>query len=283
MVDCVVIGTGAAGVSAALTLNALKVNFLWIGNKDLSIKIRSAEKIKNFPGLHNVSGEDMKDVFLRQAQSEGIEITDGKVNGVYPTDGGYSILCGKDVYETKTLILATGVEAVKPVSGETEFLGRGVSYCAVCDGFLYKNKKIAVAIESEEELEEVKLLAQYADTVHLICIKKRVECNLDNVIVEDGRLTQIKGDMRVKSVVCGDREINVDGVFILKQAIAADSLVHGLKASGGRIEVDRSGATNLSGIFAAGDCTGRPYQYAKAVGEGNVCAYSVNAYLNSLK
>ncbi len=283
MVDCIVIGAGAAGVSAALTLKALKINFIWLGNKDLSVKIRSAEKIKNYPGLYGVSGGDLKDAFLSQINGEGIEITEDKVNGVYPSDGGYTVLGGKSSYEAKTVILATGVEALKPVKGEAEFLGRGVSYCAVCDGFLYRGKEIAVVIEGEEEFSEVQLLAQYARTIHLFCIKKLDLPAIENVMFEEGRLTEIKGDMRVKSVVCGGREISVDGVFVLKQAIAADNLVHGLKTVGGQVEVARNGATNLAGVFAAGDVTGRPYQYAKAAGEGNVCAYSVNAYLNSLK
>lgn len=283
MYDCIIIGTGVAGVSAALTLKALKINFMWLGSLRLSNKIRSAEGIKNYPGLCNVSGEQLQRAFIEQVENEGLKITDGKANGVYPTDGGYSVLCGKEVYEAKTVILATGVEAVRPVDGEREFLGRGVSYCAVCDGFLYKDKTIAVAVEGAEEAHEVQLLAQYARTVYLFCLKKRVEISADNVKVMEGRLDKIVGDMRVRAVVSGGNELPVDGVFMLKSAVAADSVVHGLKSEGGHVVVDRAGATNLAGVFAAGDITGRPYQYAKAAGEGNVCAYSVNAYLKGLK
>lgn len=284
MVDCAIIGTGAAGVSAALTLKALNKNFIWLGSKELSFKIRGAEKIKNFAGLPSVSGEEMQSAFLKQIEAEGIKITEGKVNGVYPADGGYSVMCGQQVYEAKTVILATGVEAVKPVKGEVEFLGRGVSYCAVCDGFLFKNKVIAVALESADDVHEVELLAGYADTVHLFCLKKKVEVAIENVALEEDRLSEIKGDMRVRAVVTSDgREIPVDGVFMLKQAVGAGNLVHGINTEGGHVVVDRNCATNLAGVFAAGDITGRPYQYAKAVGEGNVAAYSVNAYLNGVK
>ncbi|MDE6790717.1 MAG: thioredoxin reductase, partial [Clostridia bacterium] len=90
MVDCIIIGTGAAGVSAALTLKALKKNFIWIGSKNLSPKIRSAEKIANYPGLPKVSGEEMTAAFLKQIEGEKIEITEGRVNGVYPAEGGFS-------------------------------------------------------------------------------------------------------------------------------------------------------------------------------------------------
>ena len=283
MFDCIIIGTGAAGVSAALTLKALNKNSVWLGNKELSFKIRGAEKVKNYAGLPSVSGGDMQTAFLNQVKAEGIEITEGKVNGVYPSDGGYSVMCGQQVYEGRTVILATGVEAVKPVKGETEFLGRGVSYCAVCDGFLYKGKDIAVAIDSDEEESEVRLLAGYARTVHLFRLKKCREIQGENIVNESGVINEITGDMRVRAVVCGGKEIAVDGVFMLKQSVGADKIVHGLKAEGGHVVVDRALKTNLAGVFAAGDITGRPYQYAKAVGEGNVAAYSVNAYINSIK
>ncbi len=283
MIDCVIIGTGAAGVSAALTLKALNKNFVWLGNKELSFKIRGAEKIKNYAGLPSVSGGGMQSAFLSQIKAEGIEITEAKVSGVYPAYGGYSVMCGQQVYEAKTVILATGVEAVKPVKGEVEFLGRGVSYCAVCDGFLYKGKDIAVAIDSDEEESEVKLLAGYARTVHLFRLKKCRGTEGANIVNESGAISEIVGDMRVRAVVSVGKEIAVDGVFMLKQAVAADKIVHGLKTDGGHVCVDRALATNLDGVFAAGDITGRPYQYAKAVGEGNVAAYSVNAYLNCAK
>ena len=281
MFDCIIIGTGAAGVSAALTLKALKRDFIWIGNPKLSLKINAAEKIKNYAGLYNASGEDMRDAFLRQIEGENIAITEGRVGGVYPVGDGYSVTCGGDVYEGSTVILATGVESVKPVEGETEFLGRGVSYCAACDGFLYRDKVIAVAVEGEEELAEVELLAKYARTVYLFALRKKVSCALPNVQTRAEKFLGVTGDMRVRAVRTDAGELPVDGVFILKGSVAAASLVHGLQSEKGIVTVDRACATNLAGVFAAGDITGRPYQYAKAVGEGNVCAHSVNAYLNA--
>ncbi|MGN1061397.1 MAG: NAD(P)/FAD-dependent oxidoreductase [Candidatus Coproplasma sp.] len=282
MYDCIIIGTGAAGVSAALTLKALKVNFLLIGDKKLSHKIRSAEKIKNYPGLIGVSGEEMSKAFLAQLADAEIEITEGKANGVYPMGESFSVMCGQVTYEGKTVILATGVETIKPVKGETEFLGRGVSYCAVCDGFLYKDKTIAVYCEGEEEIKEVLLLSQYSSKIYLFCPEK-VKADAPNIERVGAVIKEIKGDMRVRAVVGLNGELEVDGVFMLKQSFGADTLVYGLKTEGGAVITDKNQATNLTGVYAAGDCTGRPFQYAKAVGEGNVCAYSVNAYLKSVK
>lgn len=280
MYDCIIIGTGAAGVSAALTLKALKIDFLWLGDKKLSRKIRSAEKIKNYPGLNGVSGEEMQKAFLAQIADEGIEITQAKVNGVYPMGNHFSVMCGQVTYEGKTVIIATGVETIKPVKGEAEYIGRGVSYCAVCDGFLYKDKTIAVYCESNEEIKEVELLAKYASRVYLFCPEK-VKVDMPNVKRVGSIIREMKGDMRIRTVVGESGEFAVDGVFMLKQSFGADTIVYGLKTEGGAVITDRMQATSVAGVFAAGDCTGRPYQYAKAVGEGNVCAYSVNAYLKS--
>ncbi len=283
MFDCVIIGTGAAGVSAALTLKALKRDFVLIGNAGLSQKIRCAERIKNYPGLCSVSGGELSGAFLKQLEAEDIKICADRINGVYPGEGGYTLLGGERSYEAKTVIIATGTETFKPVVGEVEFLGRGVSYCAVCDGFLYKGKTIAVIAESAEDAAEIELLSKYADTVYLFSLNKKIEVKAENVRRVDGRVKSIVGDMRVRAVVYDGGELPVDGVFVLKQSVAADTLAHGLKTKDGIVVTDKSGATNLSGVFAAGDCTGRPFQYAKAVGEGNVCAYSVNAYLNANK
>ncbi len=270
MLDCVIIGTGAAGVSAALTLKLLKRSFVLIGSKNLSAKISGAEKIKNYPGLPSASGKDMQKAILDQLSAEGIEITEVKVNGVYPDENGYKVMCGETMFEAKTVIVASGVERVKPVEGEREFLGRGVSYCATCDGFLYKGKTIAVAAEDGEE-DEVELLKSYADKVYEIPAIK---------------LKKISGGLRADTVEYAEgkdvKALKVDGVFVLKSAVAADSLVHGLKCESGAVAVERDMSTNLKGVFAAGDCTGRPYQYAKAAGEGNVAAHSVNNYLNKL-
>lgn len=283
MFDSIIIGTGAAGISAALTLKQLNKNFLWIGPKNLSFKINSAEKIRNYPGLSSVSGVEMKNAFLKQINDMNIDILDKQVTGVYDLSTHYAVLCGDESYESKTIILALGVESVKPIKGEIELLGQGVSYCATCDGFLYKNKDIAVVATSKEFEGEVKYLASLANKVTFIPIYKDVDVNLENVTILKGMPKSITKENKKLYLDLNNEKIEADGVFMLKSAISPAVLVPGLEAQEGHIVVDRLCNTNLKGVFAAGDCTGRPYQYAKAVGEGNVSAHSVNQYLEKLE
>ena len=279
MYDCIILGTGVAGISAALTLKALKRNFLLVGSRELSAKVASAEKIKNYPGLPSLSGKEFKAALSKQLEEENIEVMDGRATGIYDADGGFFVACGQDMYEGKTIILSTGVETVKPIEGEKELVGRGVSYCATCDGFLYKGKTIAVVCAAKEEEHEVELLAKYASKVYLFALYKNCSVEGENIQKIVGIPKMIKGEGKVSAVEYQGGEIAVDGVFMLKDA-ACDSLYPALKVEGGSVEVGRDMATNVAGIFAAGDCTGRPYQYAKAAGEGNIAAHSVNAYLN---
>jgi thioredoxin reductase (NADPH) len=283
MWDCAIIGTGAAGVSAALTLKALNKNFIWFGSKKLSEKIRCAEKINNYPGLPAVGGQELSQIFLKQVEDMHIEITEKTVTGVYAMGTYYGILCDSEMFEAKTVILTTGVEAVKPVKGELEYVGKGVSYCATCDGFLYKGKTIAVICTSKDFEHEITFLSTLAAKVYLIPLYKEVGVSAQNIERVAGIPVGIEGKEHVEKLLFRDRELDVDGVFMLKAAVTPSVLVGGLKTEEGHVVVNRLCETNLKGCFAAGDCTGRPYQYAKAVGEGNVAAHSVNAYLASNK
>ncbi len=279
MYDCAIIGTGVAGISAALTLKALNKNFIWFGSKKFSDKIGSAEKIRNYPGLSMVSGKEMADAFSAQISAMGIEITEKTVTGVYKMGDFYSVLCNQDMFDAKTVILSTGVESVKPVKGELEFVGRGVSYCATCDGFLYKGKTIFVLCTEKSLEHEIEYLASLAEKVYVTALYKNVSLRAENIQLLSGMPTEIVGGKKAEKVIFRDKELTIDGVFMLKAAVTPSVLTPGLEVENGHVKVDRSCATNLEGCFAAGDCTGRPYQYAKAAGEGNVAAHAVANYL----
>ncbi len=281
MYEVAIIGGGAAGVSAALTLKALQKDFIWFGKKTLSEKIRKAERVRNYPGFPSVKGKDLAAAWSAHTQEMGIVMTEKTVTGVYALGTHFAVLCNQESYEAKTVILATGVEAVKPIVGEEEFLGRGVSYCATCDGFLYKDKTIAIVCTDREYEHEVEYLAGVAKKVYLLPVYKNIGAFADNVEIVRAMPIAVTGEKKVQTLQCKDREIAVDGVFFLKSALTPSALVPGIATENGHIKVDRDCRTNLEGCFAAGDCVGRPYQYVKAAGEGNVAAHAAVAYLSS--
>ena len=280
MYDCIVVGSGVAGVSAALTLKANGKDFLLLGSPELSGKVARVERILNYPGLSAVTGEEFRAALVRQLKGMEISVTDERVTGVYAMNGSFSLLTESgQAFESRTVILTTGVEAVKPVPGETEFVGRGVSYCATCDGFLYKGKTIAVVCTSARFEHEAEYLYKLAGKVYFVPLYKSPADLGEKAEKIVKKPLRIEGGMRVEKLVFDDRELPVDGIFMLKESVSPAVLVGGLETEEGHVRVHRDMSTNLKGLFAAGDCTGRPYQYAKAAGEGNVAAHSACDFL----
>ena len=287
MVDCIIVGSGVAGISAALTLKANGKSFLIFGSPELSEKIAKAEMIRNYPGLSGVTGAQFVSALKAQLVDEKIEIKNEKVGGVYAMKDKFTVLTNdQTAYESRTVILACGVESVKQIDGEESFLGRGVSYCATCDGFLYKGKTIAVFCTSKRLEHEIEYFADIAAKVYLIPMYKDVKVNRDNVEIIRKMPQKIDGAKRVEKISFAvapsqsiPKDIPIDGIFMLRECVSPAILVGGLQMQDGHVVVDRDMSTNLPGCFAAGDCTGRPYQYAKAAGEGNVAAHSVSKYV----
>ncbi len=280
--DAAIIGTGPAGLSAALNLKIHQKNFLWFGTPALSDKINRAEQIMNYPGLPAATGEEMQAAFLRQIEAMDIAVTPVMVNAILPMGTHYALMAATDFYEAKTLILATGVSPASTLTGETDFLGRGVSYCATCDGGLYRGKTIAVVCNNRRFEHEVNYLADLAENVYFFPHYAGATIDRPNVEIVKAKITRIEGDKRVSGLTLGDGStLPVDGIFCLRDAIIPTTLLPGLAIEDGHITVDRRMQTNLPGCFAAGDCTGRPYQYTKAVGEGNVAAHAVIEYLSA--
>ena len=168
--------------------------------------------------------------------------------------------------QAKTLILATGINKSRGIAGETEYLGKGVSYCATCDGMLYRGKNV---------------LADVCASVTYLPLYQPVMYLKENIHLKEGKPQAVLGENgRVSALEVGGEAIPCDGIFFAKNSTAPESLLFGLETDGKNIVVDRAMKTNLPGVFAAGDCTGAPYQIAKAVGEGLVAALSAAAYLD---
>ena len=166
MYDIAIIGTGPAGVSAALTAKNRNKSILLLGRKELSGKVLKSHKILNYPGLPGIAGEDLVKAMQRHLDDMGIEITAEQVTNVYAMGDRFAIQCAKEMYESKTVIIASGVMPGKLLPGEEENLGRGVSYCATCDAALYKGKQAAVIGYSPKEEDEAEFLAEMAEKVN---------------------------------------------------------------------------------------------------------------------
>ncbi len=144
MYDVAIIGSGPAGISAALNLQLHNKSVIWFGTRDLSAKVERSERIANYPGIPMVTGPELNRAFLAQVDGLGLTITEQMVTNITATRRGFMVLGGNDIYDAKTVLLATGAVSGKGLPGEEALLGSGVSYCATCDGFLYRGKTIAV-------------------------------------------------------------------------------------------------------------------------------------------
>ncbi len=284
MYDVAIVGTGVAGASAALNLQLHQKTIVWFGSGKVGGKLSKAERIANYPGIPMIGGAELASRLQTQIEQANLTPTDRMVTNIAVNRNGFMLLGDNELYEAKALILATGAVNAKGFAGEERLLGHGVSYCATCDGFLYRGKTIAVFCGERRYEHEVAYLAELAKTVYLYTPYASDTPELPNVQHLSSPIAEICGEKRVESVRLTDGSCYMlDGVFVLRSAVAPATLCRGLETDGAHIVADRRCATNIRGCFAAGDCTGRPYQIAKAVGEGNIAAHSVLEYLAALE
>ncbi|WP_330652412.1 NAD(P)/FAD-dependent oxidoreductase [Romboutsia timonensis] len=287
--DIAIVGSGPAGLSAAINAKIRNKNIIVFGTESLSNKLIKAPSIDNYLGFYEISGEELREKFQDHLDKMEIEITYKKINNIYAMGDYFALMSGDDMYEATTVILATGVEYGKPIKGEEEFLGKGVGYCATCDAPLYKDKKVAIIGYNKEAKEEANFLNEIASKTYFIPMYKndslmRESNELDNSIeVINDRPVQIKGENLVNKVSFKEKEIDVDGVFVIKDSASPKSLVPGIETEGPHIKVDINMQTSITGCFAAGDCAGKPYSYIKSAGQGQIAAINAVSYLDKLR
>ena len=278
--DIAIVGSGPAGLSAALNAKIRNKSFIIFGDSNLSSKIEKAPKVNNYLGFTLGSGKDLLNSFKEHLDKMGIEIVNERINNIYSMGDYFTLMVNQKMYEARSVILATGTEYTRPLKGEEAFIGRGVGYCATCDAPLYKGKKVTIISYHEEGEQEANFVSELASEVFFIPMYKGDYKLNDNIKVIDGKPIEIVGDSKVSKVLFDDgKELDTDGVFLLKNAVPPTQLVPGLEIEDGHIKVDRLMRTNIKGCFAAGDCVGKPYQYIKSAGEGNVAALSAVSYL----
>ena len=256
--DLLIVGGGPAGLTAAIHARARNTSVLVVTNEPTASPLCKATEMDNYPGLPHVSGLELVERLVKQATDLGAELRQGRVLSLMPMGNMVMASVGTDVVEASAAILAVGVARAVPLAGEERLLGRGVSYCATCDGMFYRNRPIVVAGNAPDLEEETDYL-------------RSIGCQ-----VTEARLPgmEILGETQVSGVRLADgTEIPCDGVFLLRASIAPAQLAPGLDLEDGYIKVDAHMATNLPRVYAAGDCTGQPLQLAKAVGQGQLAAH----------
>ena len=281
--DIAVIGTGPAGISAAITAKIRNKNVLLLGSRELSPKISKAHRIDNYTGLPAVSGAELAERLRAHLDNVGVEITDKQVGAVYTMGDYFALQCGEEMLEATAVIVATGIVQAKPLDGEDSLLGRGVSYCATCDARLYKGKAVAVLGYSADSAEESEFLSEIVDSVLYIPMNDVLPQERPNIRVVREKPLAILGDRSVTALKTDGGEYEIACVFVLRDAVMPDKLISGVETDGPHIKVDLQMRTNIRGLFACGDVAGKPYQYIKAAGQGNIAALSAIGYLNEIK
>ena len=276
--DVLVIGGGPAGLSASINVRARGRSALVVSNPLEENPLWRAEKVDNYLGLPGVTGTELLEQFRRHAEELGADFVLGRVISLMAWNG-FHLTVGSEIYEGETLILAPGVVRQAKYPGETEYLGRGVSYCATCDGMLYRGKPVAVVGRSGDAPREASYLKSLGCQVVYVSPQEPKGLDREIPFVRAGKL-EVRGTDRVSALVADGAELPCEGVFILRDALAPTDLLPDLELRNGAIAVDREMATSLPGVFAAGDCTGGPLQVAKAVGEGHTAGLSAAEYVD---
>lgn len=278
--DIAVIGGGPAGLSAALTGRIRNKQVALFEHRSFSQKLQRAHTVENYLGLPAVSGQDMMRQFADHCLKHQPTLIKEKVMNVFPGVEGFTLLTPDATYEAKSIILTTGVTSATLLSGERELLGRGVSYCATCDGMLYRGRDVAVISYTPEGEQEADFLSEICLNVHYLPQYKQTPQVNANVEVLCSKPLEVNGKQTVEELVTDKGTLKVDGVFILRHSDPVENILPGLELGDGDvIVVQRDMSTNIPGVFAAGDCTGKPWQIAKATGEGLVAVFSAIQYL----
>ena len=282
MYDIAVIGGGPAGLSAAVQVRARNRSVLVVSGDDRDNPVYRSQHIANYLGLPDQRGPELLARFQAHADAMGVRRRPGRVLSVMPMGGWFYLSIGSDVEQARALVLATGVVRANKLPGEAEHLGAGVSYCATCDGMLYRGKPVVVVGKTHGAPGEANWLKEIGCQVTYVSEKEPQGLNQAIPFVKSAR-PEILGEQGVTALRAGDREIPCQGVFILRPSLAPADLLPGLKLEGGYLAVDRSMATSVPGVFAAGDCTGLPLQISKAVGEGQVAGHRAAEYVDKLE
>lgn len=306
--DVVIIGGGPAGLTAGMYAARADLRALMIVGGSTVSQVTITDMIENFPGIPGgINGFELAERLKTQAVGFGLKTASGDVTAVRKTQwgnlDGWEIAAGELRYEALSVIVATGaIWRRLGAAGEERFIGRGVSFCATCDGPFYRNREVAVVGGGDAAIQEAIYLTRFAKKVTVIhrrnrlraarSLQKHAISNEKIAFIWDSVVESIEGEdavrrVRLKNVNTGDlQEISVDGVFIFVGLTPNSAPFRGLidLDQGGYIKVDANMQTSVPGIFACGDCTAKRFrQVVTACGDGATAAYSAQLYIENLK
>ena len=221
--------------------------------------------------------------FKEHAEAMNIKIEEGKVVNILPMGESFMVNINGEIEEAKKVILAMGISKVKELPGEGRLLGIGVSYCATCDGMLYRGKNAIVWDQSKEALEEANYLSSIGVNVSFVSKRPRSGELNESIKYINGTISEVVGSSKVEAVVIGEGNVPADAVFMLRDAVAPTALIEGLETEGNFIAVNKNMETNIEGVYASGDITGKPLQLSKAVSEGLIAAQHAALQIDKIK
>ncbi len=284
MYDVIIIGAGPAGISAGLYTKRANLNVLIIYKEKAGLE--KANLIENYYGFEKgITGTELYQTGIKQAKHLGIDIKKEEVINVQIKENGeYKIITENQSYDSKAVIFATGNKKNVPkIKGIKEFEGKGVSYCAVCDGFFYKNKDISVLGNGKYAISETNELINIAKSITILTNgEKAPEIRADNVKIDTRKVREVRGENKIQEIEFEDNsKIKTDGLFIALGIAGSSEFAKklGIMTNKDKIIVNENMETNIPGIYAAGDCTGGLLQVSKAVYEGTKAGLQAIKYL----
>ncbi|MCL6589331.1 MAG: FAD-dependent oxidoreductase [Firmicutes bacterium] len=282
MYDIAIIGGGPAGLAAAVNARRRNKAAIIAGKENHSSKLIQSHLIDNYLGLPRITGAELAARMRQHAEDLGVVFAKDEVQNIYSDNGKFYLTGRENVIEARAVILAVGVSLGQAIQGEESWIGKGVSYCATCDGMFFKGKTVAMIGYIPEAEGEANFLAEVCAKVYFLPQYKmdQAQASLDpRITILQQKPLAITGTNQVETLQTTKDELALDGVFIERSSLPMDHLMAGLEVVDGFIVTGAGQQTNLPGVFAAGDCTGKPWQINRAVGQGQVAALSAVHFL----
>lgn len=284
--DVIIIGAGPAGITASLYTKRANLNTLVVYYGDSSLE--KARKIENYYGFKNgISGKDLYNEGIKQAENIGVKLKKEEVIKIQMNNSNFIVTTTNNKYVAKSVILATGNKKNKPlIQGIEKFEGKGISYCAICDGFFYRNKIVAVLGNGNYAISELNDLINIANKIILLTNGEVApDVRADNVEINTKKVKELVGEKRLEKVIFADNtNLEIDGIFIAQGVASSSDFAKklGIFLNKDKIVVNENMETNIKGIYACGDCIGGTLQISKAVYDGMQAGLQVIQYLRKV-